>query len=76
MTDCHQCVKDSGKAKYKEGINQNVQNKRVLKPYCHSSGKIKICKMKLDMEEKKKRNIQNTWATSDNLNQCKVYLHQ
>lgn len=51
------------------------KRKRVLKPYCHSSSKVKMCKMKLDMEEKKK-NIQNNWATSDNLNQCKVHLHQ
>lgn len=28
MTDCHQCVKDFGKAKCKEGINQNVQKKK------------------------------------------------
>lgn len=28
MTDCHQCVKDFGKAKCKEGINQNIQKKK------------------------------------------------
>lgn len=28
VTNCHQCVNDSGKAKCKEGINQNVQKKK------------------------------------------------
>lgn len=28
VTDCCQCVKDSGKAKCKEGINQNAQERK------------------------------------------------
>lgn len=33
-------------------------------------------KIELEMEEKKKRNIQNNWTSSDNLNQWKVHLHE
>lgn len=45
------------------------KRERVLKFYCCASDKIKMCKIELEMEEKKKRNVQNNWTSSDNLNQ-------
>lgn len=76
VTEHHKCVKDLEKQNEKRELIRVYKRKRVLKPYCCSSSKAEMCKMKLDMEGKKKRNIQNNLATSDNLNQRKVHFHQ
>lgn len=50
------------------------KRERVLKPYCCTSDKVR--KIELGIEKMKKRNIQNNWTSSDNLNQWKMHLHE
>lgn len=46
-----------GRQNTKRGLIKMYKGKSVLTPCCHYSDKGKKCKMKLDMEEKKKRNV-------------------
>lgn len=47
----------------KKELIKMYRRERVLKPYC-ASDKVKMYKILLEMEEKKKRNIQNNWTSS------------